>query len=63
MYLFLQQNKILFSKDIKCSGKCFEKFRSLKLGTFVLATDHKCLTISSTVNINLKQNKLFWKNT
>ena len=38
LYLFVLQNRMLFSKDIKCSGKCVEKFCSLKLGIFVLAT-------------------------
>ena len=26
LYLFLQQNKMLFNEDIKCSCKCLEKF-------------------------------------
>ena len=63
LYLFLKQNKMLFTKDIKCSCKCLEEFLSLKLETFVLATDRKCLTVPRTVNVTLKQNILLWENT
>ena len=53
LYLFLRQNKMLFSKDSKCLGKCLEKF--LKLGIFVLATDRNCLEGHGTVNVILNK--------
>ena len=46
---------MLFSKDIKCSSKCLEKFLSLKLRTFVLATDRQSLTVLRTVHVTLNK--------
>ena len=52
LYQFLLQNKMLFSKDIKCSDKILE---SRKIRIVVLVMDPNCLAATGTMSFDTKR--------